>query len=74
MTVSCFRTLFPEQSDEALLAATPDTVERWDSTNHFVLLQVVEEEFDVRIPERTGGELLSYKEIRGYLGSRIPAQ
>ncbi len=69
--LQCFRTVFPEQADQALLAATPDTVERWDSTNHFLLLQVIEEEFDVRIPESTGGELLSFQEVRNYLSSRI---
>ena len=69
--LQCFRTLFPGQPDAVLLAASPDTIARWDSTSHFLLLSAVEEEFELRIPESTGGELLSFDEFESYLDGRL---
>jgi acyl carrier protein len=71
--LECFRCVFVNQSDEKLLSATPETLEGWDSTNHFLLLQVVEQEFGVRIPEKDGGELLSFCEIESYVRDRAAA-
>lgn len=65
-----FRSVFPNQSDAALRQATPETIAQWDSANHFTLLQVVEEDFDIRIPESAGGELLSFEAFEEYLHSR----
>jgi acyl carrier protein len=64
-----FRAVFPNQSDSALLDATPETMKHWDSTTHFTLLQVIEEDFDIRIPEAAGGELLSFPDFEKYLSS-----
>jgi acyl carrier protein len=65
----CFQTVFTGESDSALKSATPDTLTKWDSTNHFILLQLVEEEFNLRIPESEGGELLSFGDIQRYVES-----
>jgi len=54
-----------------LEGGSPTTLESWDSTNHFVLLQVVEEMFEVHISEREAGELLSFTEFEAYLNSRL---
>jgi hypothetical protein len=70
--LTCFQTIFPEQTGEELLSATPDSVTRWDSSNHFLLLQVVEEEFGVRVPESVGGELLSFSDWDAYLENHKP--
>jgi acyl carrier protein len=63
----CFQTIFTGESDEKLKSATPDNLTKWDSTNHFILLQLVEEEFDLRIPEDEGGELLSFRDLQHYV-------
>lgn len=69
----CFRALFPAESDKTLLHASPESVEQWDSSNHYVMLSLVEEEFDVRIPDRIGQELLSFADVEEYLKSQLPA-
>ena len=68
--LQCFRTVFTDESDTALKSANPDSLAKWDSTNHFILLQLVEEEFDLRIPEDEGGELLSFGDIKRYVDSK----
>ena len=69
--IGCFESVFPGQSADTLLTATPDSISTWDSSNHFMLLQVVEEEFKITIPERDGGELLSFDEMERYLASKV---
>jgi acyl carrier protein len=64
-----FRIVFPGESDSALRHATPETIAQWDSTTHFTLLQVIEEEFDIRIPESVSGEILSFDDFQEYLKS-----
>jgi acyl carrier protein len=68
--LQAFRAVFPSQTDEELRAGSPDTLERWDSTKHFVLIEVIEEMFGVRISERDAGELLSFAAFESYLSSR----
>jgi acyl carrier protein len=65
-----FQAVFPAHSDEQLRQGTPDTLTTWDSSNHMILIMVIEEAFGIRIPEREAGELLSFSEFRGYLSSR----
>lgn len=65
-----FQAVFPAHSDEQLRNGTPDTITNWDSSNHVMLIMVIEEAFDIRIPEREAGELLSFSEFKGYLSSR----
>lgn len=68
----CFATIFPEA--KGLVAdATPDTLPRWDSTNHILLIQVVEDEFGITIPETSVGDLLSFAEFESYLRSKVPS-
>ena len=68
--VNCFSTVFPGNSQEVLIAATPDSIEAWDSTNHFLLLQIVEEEFGLQISEDSAGQVLSFAEFEAYLGAK----
>lgn len=72
--VNCFSTLFPNISPDRLIAATPDSIAGWDSTNHFLLLQIVEEEFGLQISEETGGQLLSFGEFEAYLSAKVPKE
>ncbi|HEX4164130.1 MAG TPA: hypothetical protein VHZ55_01530 [Bryobacteraceae bacterium] len=69
--LECFHSVFAAQPGASLLSATPDTIADWDSTRHFLLLQSIEEEFEVRIPERTAGELLSFADFENYLQSKL---
>jgi acyl carrier protein len=65
-----FQAVFPAHSDEQLRNGTPETLTKWDSEKHVMLIMVIEEAFGIRIPEREAGELLSFSEFRGYLSSR----
>jgi len=65
--LQAFHTLFPSYTWDALRTGTPDSLAEWDSTNHFVLLELIEETFEIRIPERDGGELLSFAAFAAYL-------
>jgi acyl carrier protein len=72
--VNCFLTVFPGNSQDRLIEATPDSIAGWDSTNHFLLLQIVEEEFGLQISEQSGGQLLSFGEFEAYLRERVPRE
>jgi acyl carrier protein len=69
--LGCFQSVFAGEPAGRLATATPDSLGRWDSTNHFLLIEVIEEEFQVRIPERDSGELLSFQAWAGYLADRV---
>lgn len=69
--MNCFSTLFPGNSQDRLNTATPDSIEGWDSTNHFLLLQIVEEEFGLQISEQSGEQLLSFGEFEAYLRAKV---
>ncbi len=45
----CFSAVFPALSPQEIAGASPETVEAWDSLASLALLQVIEEEFGVRI-------------------------
>lgn len=70
--IHCFATVFPDA--QAIPDLTPDTEPRWDSTTHIVLIQVIEDEFEVSIPESAAGELLSFQSVEEYLSARVPTQ
>jgi acyl carrier protein len=69
--VQCFATVFPEA--QAIPDATPDTEARWDSASHILLVQVIEDEFGISIPEATAGELLSFRDLEAYVAPKIPS-
>ena len=66
--VRCFATVFP--GAQAIPEATPDTEPRWDSSSHVLLVQVIEDEFGVSIPEVAAGELLSFQAFESYLAPK----
>lgn len=63
----CFSAVFPQLSQEETVTANADTVPSWDSSNHFLLMQVIEEEFSLQIPEEVLGELVSFAGFEEYL-------
>jgi len=65
--IGCFTTVFPKLAPEQVVAATLDSTHDWDSTRHFLLMQVVEEEFSLQIPEEMIGEMVSFAGFEDYL-------
>ncbi len=67
--IECFRAVFPELAEEDLARATIDTVANWDSSNFFLLVQVIEESFGVRLPEAALAEIDSFAGFEDYLSA-----
>ena len=44
-----------------------DTLPAWDSSHHFMLMQIVEEAFGTPVPEEMMGEIDSFAGFRDYL-------
>jgi acyl carrier protein len=73
--VVCFSAVFPGLSRLDASTATTDTIQAWDSSHHFMLMQVIEEEFGIQIPEEAVGEIESFAGFENYLNGerqRIP--
>jgi acyl carrier protein len=64
---TCFSAVFPGLGPDEAPMATIDTVAAWDSSHHFMLMQVIEETFDIRVPEETIGEIDSFAGFERYL-------
>jgi acyl carrier protein len=66
----CFASVFPDLSPGEIEAASPETVEAWDSLANATLVTVVEEEFELEIsPDELDG-LVSYEQLAAYLERR----
>jgi acyl carrier protein len=65
--IGCFTAVFPILMPESVTTATIDTVPSWDSAHHFMLMQVIEERFSIRIPEVVLGEMNSFEDFERYL-------
>lgn len=65
--VACFTAVFPALAPEDAPGSTAETVPAWDSSHHFMLMQVIEETFDIRIPEEAVGEIDSFAGFEDYL-------
>ena len=68
--VICFAAVFPGLSTLEAPTATIDSIPAWDSSHHFMLMQIIEEEFGIQIPEEVGGEIDSFAGFENYL-SRV---
>jgi acyl carrier protein len=65
----CFANAFPELGPIEIPSAAVDTVAEWDSLRAVVLVALLEETFDVRIPARDYPRLRSYAAVRAYLSA-----
>jgi acyl carrier protein len=65
--VACFTAVFPGLAPDDAPSSTIDTVAGWDSSRHFMLMQVIEETFGIRIPEEVVGEIDSFAGFEDYL-------
>lgn len=72
--IACFTAVFPGLSAEEAPSASVDTVPAWDSSNHFMLMQTIEEAFGIQIPEEVLGEIDSFAGFENYLAQTSPAQ
>lgn len=63
----CFANAFPELGPREIQSAAVDTVAEWDSLRAVVLVALLEETFDVRIPARDYPRLRSYAAVREYV-------
>ncbi len=53
--------------------ASPGGIEQWDSLRHMNLVVALEEEFDVRFPDDSISEMVSFKLIMFHLKSLLPS-
>ena len=67
--VKCFTAVFPGLSAAEVPGATIDTVRGWDSSRHFLLMHVVEEEFGIQLPEEAVGEIDSFSGFESHLNA-----
>ena len=66
----CFRVVFPNLKDNAeIFAATQSTVAEWDSVGAIMLVNVLEEEFQIEMDFDVLGDLTSFDLILDYLNS-----
>jgi acyl carrier protein len=64
----CFRIVFPNlKSDAEAFAASQATLPEWDSVATIMLVNVVEEEFQVQMDFEVIEELTSFDLVLGYL-------
>lgn len=62
--IDCFREVFPALDDEQIVAAEYGELEAWDSLASLTLVAVVEEEFEIFLPDDLVAELTSFERIR----------
>lgn len=76
---ACFAGAFPDLPPEQFPTAGIDTVAEWDSLHAVVLVALIEEAFEIRIPARDYARLRSYAAVSDYLhaaagGQRVSAK
>jgi acyl carrier protein len=67
--VKCFTAVFAGLSAVDAPEATIDSVQAWDSSHHFLLLEVIEEEFGVGIPDEAAGDIDSFAGFEQHLSA-----
>ena len=66
----CFRVVFPNLKDDSeIFTATQATVPEWDSVAAIMLVNVLEEEFQIEMDFDILGDLTSFDLILDYLKS-----
>ena len=63
----CFSAVFPKLPPERISAATPETVDDWDSVRFLTLLTVVQEEFGVTIDDDETETMHSFGSMLDFL-------
>ena len=68
--IECFLSVFPSLERDAVVVASVDATEAWDSLANFSLVTLIEEEFDLQIPSDDLEQLTSFASVEAYLASR----
>jgi acyl carrier protein len=71
--VRCFSLVFTGMDEDSIRGARIETVEEWDSMALVTLINVVEEEFGVRIEPEELEELGSFRQFLEYLRPKVAA-
>lgn len=66
----CFALLFPDLNENEIQTATRESVSAWDSVATVTLVNIVEEEFDLRIYFEDVERLSSFTDFLKFLESR----
>jgi acyl carrier protein len=64
---TCFQTVFPDLPPKEIPTATQSSLATWDSTSAIMLLNVIEEEFEIVVDFDLVAELDSFNLIHKYL-------
>jgi len=70
----CFLAVFPELNENEVAAASPSSVNGWDSVATLNLITVIEEEFGVQIDFMDLMSALSFEQISVYLQKRMESR
>ena len=70
--LSCFTVVFPGKPPQQLAAANIDNLAEWDSSNHILLMQVIEEQFGFPVAGDAMAEMTSFAALEQYLGDQGP--
>lgn len=71
--IACFQGTFPELTREEVVGASIDNVKKWDSLSNFLLVTVIEEEFQLQIPPDDLDPLRTFLAVEAYLASKVEA-
>jgi acyl carrier protein len=63
----CFQAVFPTLTTGEIQSATPDTTEAWDSLASLTLIQVIEDEFGLRIDPFEFAEIASFDRLQSHI-------
>jgi acyl carrier protein len=66
----CFAAVFPTLSADEIAAATPETVDAWDSIANVTLLVVVEQEFGIAVAPEDFEQLTSFAALLDYVTTK----
>jgi acyl carrier protein len=69
--IACFIAVFPELSREQAPDVSIENFAAWDSSHHFILMQVIEEDFGFQIPEEKTSEIDSFHAIEDLLTQEL---
>lgn len=70
----CFKTVFPKlNSDQEAYSATTATLAEWDSVAAIMLVNVIEEEFQIEMDFEKLGDLTSFDLVLSYVDGRLQA-
>jgi acyl carrier protein len=65
--MGCFKMVFPDLSDSAILVASQDSVAGWDSIAAITLLNLLEEEFGIEADLDALADLNSFEAVYQYV-------